>query len=101
LLSQQDELSFEEGDLLYITEKNEGGWWKAKCGNKVGLVPSNYGEISSAWCPCNAPGDQVHYCNFLFQTWSPALGILFLNSVLKGTCQGVKTEFILCPTPRI
>lgn len=37
-----DELSFQEGDTLYILEKNEDGWWKAKCGSKSGLIPSNY-----------------------------------------------------------
>ena len=60
---QADELSFEEGDTLYILEKvqwlwqppslsvcvctlaqNEDGWWKAKCGRKEGLIPSNYSE---------------------------------------------------------
>jgi hypothetical protein len=20
-------------------------WWKAKCGDKVGLIPSNYGKV--------------------------------------------------------
>lgn len=41
---QEDELSFEEGDTLYITDMSDsGGWWKAKCNNKVGLIPSNYG----------------------------------------------------------
>ena len=38
-----DELSFEEGDLLYITDKSDNsGWWKATVGNKTGFVPSNY-----------------------------------------------------------
>lgn len=39
-----DELSFEEGDTLYITDMSDpNGWWKAKCNNKAGLIPSNYG----------------------------------------------------------
>lgn len=42
-----DELSFEEGDTLYIIEKNEDGWWKAKCGKREGLIPSNYIESST------------------------------------------------------
>ncbi|XP_064390369.1 osteoclast-stimulating factor 1-like [Halichondria panicea] len=41
---QVDELSFEEGDTLYITEKNEDGWWRARCNKKAGLIPSNYIE---------------------------------------------------------
>nr|CAJ44456.1 osteoclast-stimulating factor [Suberites domuncula] len=42
-----DELSFEEGDTLYIIEKNDDGWWRAKCGKKEGLIPSNYIEGST------------------------------------------------------
>lgn len=38
-----DELSFEEGDLLYILDKSDTtGWWKARVGNKTGVIPSNY-----------------------------------------------------------
>lgn len=38
-----DELSFEDGDILYITDKSDtNGWWKGSVGNKTGLVPSNY-----------------------------------------------------------
>lgn len=38
-----DELSFEEGDLLYILDRvNDPNWWKAKCGDRTGLIPSNY-----------------------------------------------------------
>jgi len=38
-----DELSFVEGDLLYITDKSDStGWWKGSVGNQTGLIPSNY-----------------------------------------------------------
>jgi len=37
-----DELSFEEGDLVYISEQHDGGWWRGTCKGKSGLVPSNY-----------------------------------------------------------
>ncbi|KAK7115608.1 osteoclast-stimulating factor 1-like [Littorina saxatilis] len=40
----QDELSFEEGDTLYILEQKDKDWWKAKCGRNSGLIPSNYVE---------------------------------------------------------
>ncbi|XP_071476637.1 osteoclast-stimulating factor 1-like [Diadema antillarum] len=43
---QNDELTFDEGDLLYVTEMNNDGWWKARCGNKSGLIPGNYVEES-------------------------------------------------------
>ena len=39
---QADELSFEEGDRLYISDQSESGWWKATVKGKTGLVPSNY-----------------------------------------------------------
>jgi hypothetical protein len=40
-----DELSFQEGDLLYVfDEVTDPNWWKARCGNRIGLIPSNYVE---------------------------------------------------------
>jgi len=40
-----DELSFQEGDLLYVfDEVTDPNWWKARCGNRTGLIPSNYVE---------------------------------------------------------
>ena len=40
-----DELSFDEGELLYVYEKDvEPNWWRAKCGDREGLVPANYVE---------------------------------------------------------
>jgi len=43
---QSDELSFDEGDLLYILDFSDSGWWKAKCGDVCGLIPSNYVQES-------------------------------------------------------
>ncbi len=38
-----DELSFVEGDVIYVLDMiSSKDWWKAKCNDKVGLVPSNY-----------------------------------------------------------
>jgi len=43
-----DELTFEEGDMLYIIDKSDpNGWWKARVGNKTGLIPGNYVEEST------------------------------------------------------
>eukprot|EP01102_Stenamoeba_stenopodia_P019360 TRINITY_DN7297_c0_g1_i1.p1 TRINITY_DN7297_c0_g1~~TRINITY_DN7297_c0_g1_i1.p1 ORF type:complete len:937 (+),score=336.38 TRINITY_DN7297_c0_g1_i1:194-3004(+) len=36
------ELSFNFNDELVITEKLEGGWWRAELNGKTGLVPKNY-----------------------------------------------------------
>lgn len=41
---QADELSFDEGDTLYILDMSDSGWWKAKHANITGLIPSNYVE---------------------------------------------------------
>lgn len=43
--AQNDELSFDEGDLLYILDMSNADWWKAKCGDATGLIPSNYGTV--------------------------------------------------------
>ncbi len=40
----RDELTFEEGDLLYVTDMKNKDWYTAKCGKKTGLIPSNYIE---------------------------------------------------------
>ncbi|XP_068616835.1 osteoclast-stimulating factor 1 [Brachionichthys hirsutus] len=37
-----DELSFEEGDCLYITDTSDKHWWKGTCKGRTGLIPSNY-----------------------------------------------------------
>lgn len=39
---QPDELSIEEGDVIYVTDQSDCNWWKATCKGKGGLVPSNY-----------------------------------------------------------
>ncbi|KAI9356255.1 SH3 domain-containing protein [Zopfochytrium polystomum] len=37
-----DELSFEEGSVLYVVNKDDANWWKCRSDDKEGLVPSNY-----------------------------------------------------------
>jgi len=42
-----DELSFDEGDLIYVSSKGTGddeGWWKATVNGKSGIIPGNYVE---------------------------------------------------------
>jgi hypothetical protein len=41
--SQEDELTFNEGDILYLVDQTDADWWKARCGRRVGLIPANYG----------------------------------------------------------
>uniref|UniRef100_A0A672IZL8 Osteoclast-stimulating factor 1 n=1 Tax=Salarias fasciatus TaxID=181472 RepID=A0A672IZL8_SALFA len=37
-----DELYFEEGDILYISDTSDSNWWKGTCRGRSGLIPSNY-----------------------------------------------------------
>uniref|UniRef100_A0A8C2L2E4 Osteoclast-stimulating factor 1 n=1 Tax=Cyprinus carpio TaxID=7962 RepID=A0A8C2L2E4_CYPCA len=41
-LFQPDELYFEEGDILYISDTSDSNWWKGTCRGRTGLIPSNY-----------------------------------------------------------
>ncbi|KAJ3212154.1 Osteoclast-stimulating factor 1 [Dinochytrium kinnereticum] len=37
-----DELTFDEGSILYVLNKDDPSWWKCRCEDKEGLVPANY-----------------------------------------------------------
>jgi len=39
------ELSFREGDILNITERDESGWWYAELNGVMGFIPNNYVEV--------------------------------------------------------
>ncbi|MBN3289834.1 OSTF1 factor, partial [Polypterus senegalus] len=41
-LGLPDELYFEEGDILYISDTSDSNWWKGTCKGRTGLIPSNY-----------------------------------------------------------
>jgi len=43
-----DELSFDEGDLIYVTEEGNDGWWKAIINGKEGIIPGNYVSAEGA-----------------------------------------------------
>ena len=42
--SEDEDLSFKKGDLMYIINMDEGSWWLAcsKESGKEGYIPSNY-----------------------------------------------------------
>ena len=45
---ENDELSFEDGDLLYILDwTSDPEWWRARNKGKEGLVPSNFLQKTS------------------------------------------------------
>ncbi|XP_047440724.1 rho guanine nucleotide exchange factor 6 isoform X2 [Mugil cephalus] len=50
--NNEDELSFEKGELILVTRQEEGGWWEGMLNGKTGWFPSNYvREIK----PCDKP----------------------------------------------
>ncbi|EPY77990.1 osteoclast-stimulating factor 1-like protein [Camelus ferus] len=42
VLCAGDELYFEEGDIIYITDMSDTNWWKGTSKGRTGLIPSNY-----------------------------------------------------------
>uniref|UniRef100_A0A674KFJ0 Rac/Cdc42 guanine nucleotide exchange factor 6 n=1 Tax=Terrapene triunguis TaxID=2587831 RepID=A0A674KFJ0_9SAUR len=47
--TNEDELSVNKGDIIYVTRVEEGGWWEGTLNGKTGWFPSNYvKEIKSA-----------------------------------------------------
>ncbi|XP_077486990.1 dynamin associated protein 160 isoform X3 [Amblyomma americanum] len=41
---QEDELSFQKGDVLVVLSKDDASWWKGELAGRVGLFPANYVE---------------------------------------------------------
>lgn len=37
-----DELRFEKGDIITVTQREDGGWWEGTLAEKTGWFPSNY-----------------------------------------------------------
>ncbi|KAM9486538.1 rho guanine nucleotide exchange factor 7a isoform 2-T2 [Clarias gariepinus] len=40
--TNEDELSFNKGDIITVTRTEEGGWWEGNINGKTGWFPSNY-----------------------------------------------------------
>uniref|UniRef100_A0A674AWS3 Rac/Cdc42 guanine nucleotide exchange factor 6 n=1 Tax=Salmo trutta TaxID=8032 RepID=A0A674AWS3_SALTR len=50
--NNEDELSFNKGDLIGVSRQEEGGWWEGSLNGKTGWFPSNYvREVK----PCDKP----------------------------------------------
>ena len=49
--TREDELSLEKGDELIVMEKEADGWWKGRCGTKIGWFPFNYVEEVASSAP--------------------------------------------------
>ena len=42
--TRDDELSLEKGEDVIVMEKEADGWWKGRCGTRIGWFPFNYVE---------------------------------------------------------
>eukprot|EP01089_Gocevia_fonbrunei_P022956 TRINITY_DN9485_c0_g1_i1.p1 TRINITY_DN9485_c0_g1~~TRINITY_DN9485_c0_g1_i1.p1 ORF type:complete len:349 (+),score=47.96 TRINITY_DN9485_c0_g1_i1:41-1048(+) len=42
---ERSDLAFRKGDVLTVTRMENGGWWEAEMGERVGLIPSNYVQV--------------------------------------------------------
>jgi len=42
--TNNDELKFKKGDIITITQKEDGGWWEGTLDGRTGWFPSNYVE---------------------------------------------------------
>uniref|UniRef100_A0A8C2HIZ1 Rho guanine nucleotide exchange factor (GEF) 7b n=1 Tax=Cyprinus carpio TaxID=7962 RepID=A0A8C2HIZ1_CYPCA len=40
--TNEDELSFNKGDIIQVSRQEEGGWWEGSVNGKTGWFPSNY-----------------------------------------------------------
>ena len=43
---KEDELTFQEGQVIYVLKKNDDGWWEGVMDGITGLFPGNYVESS-------------------------------------------------------
>ncbi len=41
---KEDELSFQEGSIIYVIKKNDDGWFEGVMSGNTGLFPGNYVE---------------------------------------------------------
>ncbi|XP_078030707.1 rho guanine nucleotide exchange factor 7a isoform X2 [Epinephelus lanceolatus] len=40
--NNEDELTFDKGDIISVTRQEEGGWWEGMLNGRTGWFPSNY-----------------------------------------------------------
>uniref|UniRef100_A0A669BBL2 Rac/Cdc42 guanine nucleotide exchange factor 6 n=1 Tax=Oreochromis niloticus TaxID=8128 RepID=A0A669BBL2_ORENI len=58
--NNEDELSFNKGEVILVTRQEEGGWWEGTLNGKTGWFPSNYvREIKPCEKPLSPKGTQL------------------------------------------
>jgi NCK adaptor protein len=57
--TREDELSLEKGDEVIVMEKEADGWWRGRCGTRIGWFPFNYVEEAPKQPTAAPPQGQV------------------------------------------
>uniref|UniRef100_A0A8C6SRZ5 Rac/Cdc42 guanine nucleotide exchange factor (GEF) 6 n=1 Tax=Neogobius melanostomus TaxID=47308 RepID=A0A8C6SRZ5_9GOBI len=58
--NNEDELSFNKGDMILVTRQEEGGWWEGTLNGRTGWFPSNYvREVKTSEKPVSPKGAQL------------------------------------------
>lgn len=61
---KEDELSFQEGAIIYVIKKNDDGWYEGVMNGTTGLFPGNYVEsimhYADWWSPSPRWVDNKH-----------------------------------------
>lgn len=75
-----DELRFKKGDIITVTQREDGGWWEGTLGEVTGWFPSNYvKEYKGRHAKCvNLP--HIH-SNAQFDLNSYEIHFVFVHSV--------------------
>lgn len=65
LAREKDQLTFKEGDIVSVLDEFNDYWWKGQLGNKRGIFPSNYVEVTGEKHATRASfetGPSLPYC---------------------------------------
>ncbi|XP_073214552.1 rho guanine nucleotide exchange factor 6 isoform X9 [Lepidochelys kempii] len=85
--TNEDELSVNKGDIIYVTRVEEGGWWEGTLNGKTGWFPSNYvKEIKSADKPLSPKALKGHESPQLTKNYYTVV----LQSILETECDYAK-----------
>uniref|UniRef100_A0A672S0H3 Osteoclast-stimulating factor 1 n=1 Tax=Sinocyclocheilus grahami TaxID=75366 RepID=A0A672S0H3_SINGR len=64
--TNEDELSFDKGDIIQVTRQEVGGWWEGSLNGKTGWFPSNYvKEIKGSGFPPKG-FETTNYCKMYY-----------------------------------
>lgn len=90
--AQRDcELSFEEGDLLFVLDRTDPKWWMAIIDRKKGYIPSDHVSSDNAKMPIVDAGRRGNY-DMLDECLSAGVSVNALDksgcSALHGAAQG-------------